>query len=476
MKKLLFQIVLMLVFSPSMAMVVFMNHAVFRNDDSGSIIEIYLKIPLSSLYFGKTEDDKFQASVNYEIKILKNDSLMFYRVYNLLSPLLSDTENLNFALLDLKRIELPMNLYHLEIQLYDNFYTGNRASASTLVNARFSQTTVSFSDIELLDTFYTSTSQPGKFSRSGRELIPNVFNSFTFEQNSVYFYSELYNTSRLINEKTLFFKYYLLKDSIMVENSEKISRQNAGIVNFLLGSIHIAFLPEGNYELKIEAYSSANQKLAEKSIVFSKRRSHEYFIRLSSESSQIRFAKMLKEFSLDELKKNVSYLEIIADNREIQQIRLLKKETDRAELENFLYGFWMKRDSIDPGKSWLEYYNRVNDCNRQFTTMLREGYLTDRGRVYLEYGPPNSISESSSSQLAYPYQIWHYYQLTKGQQNKKFVFFNRTGALNEYELIHSNAIGEPQNPRWREIISKYNNLNETNSKFFGDFLDKDFDE
>jgi len=107
---------------------------------------------------------------------------------------------------------------------------------------------------------------------------------------------------------------------------------------------------------------------------------------------------------------------------------------------------------------------------------MREGYLTDRGRVYLEYGPPNSISESSSSQLAYPYQIWHYYQLTKSQQNKKFVFFNRTGALNEYELIHSNALGEPQNPKWREIISKYNNLNPNNDRFFGDFLDEDFNE
>ncbi|NLJ07821.1 MAG: GWxTD domain-containing protein [Sphingobacteriales bacterium] len=473
-----FSLILILLISTVLSdgMVVFMNYSVFKNDLNSSIIEVYLKIPLNTLYFEQAGDNRFQASVNYEVRILQNDSVFFQKIYNLSSPVLEDTLHLNFALLDLKRIELPQGIYRLEIQLIDVINDKNTASAAAIIDTKFPDKQAVFSDIELLDTVYQSAKEPGKFTRLGYELIPNVFNSFTSHQNQLYFYTELYSIPETFNGKMIFFRYYISKDSVAIDMTEKVNKQVAGQTNFLIGSLNISILPEGNYELVIEAYSKENLLLTSKKTAFSKRKTHDYYLGLTSETNRIHFAGLIKEYSTEELKKNISYLEIIGDNKEIQQVKLMQKEIDRAELESFFFEFWVRRDSLNPESAWINYFSRISDCNRQFTTMMREGYLTDRGRVYLEYGPPNSISESSSSQLAYPYQIWHYYQLTKSQQNKKFVFFNRTGALNEYELIHSNALGEPQNPKWREIISKYNNLNPNNDRFFGDFLDEDFNE
>jgi len=47
---------------------------------------------------------------------------------------------------------------------------------------------------------------------------------------------------------------------------------------------------------------------------------------------------------------------------------------------------------------------------------------TDRGRVYLKYGPPNIISRKLYEPSSYPYEIWHYYVLGDNQRNKNSFF------------------------------------------------------
>jgi hypothetical protein len=58
----------------------------------------------------------------------------------------------------------------------------------------------------------------------------------------------------------------------------------------------------------------------------------------------------------------------------------------------------------------------------------------------------------------YPYEIWQYNQLEASnapyQINKLFVFVNNSTVGRNYDLIHSNAIGEMQNPKWRIAIQK----------------------
>ena len=190
------------------------------------------------------------------------------------------------------------------------------------------------------------------------------------------------------------------------------------------------------------------------------------------------FYEIFKNSKSADLKHYLDYITNIAEQTELGDVKRLQKATDSTLIVDYLYKFWLNRNTENPTKEWLTYLRKIENANKMFSTAIQNGYLTDRGRVYVEYGPPNNIVEATDPSISYPYQIWHYYQLTRSQNNKKFVFFNRTGALDEFELIHSTANGEISNPNWKGIISKFNTKpNGVNSKStFGDFLDKDFGE
>jgi len=101
---------------------------------------------------------------------------------------------------------------------------------------------------------------------------------------------------------------------------------------------------------------------------------------------------------------------------------------DPELLKNFIVDFWQKRagDSLDPLQMWLSYYVKVIEVNKMFKCGKQKGYYTDRGRCYLQYGPPDQRIRQPSEPNSYPYEIWQYYRIkdnSTGQfySNKKFV-------------------------------------------------------
>ncbi|HKK21216.1 MAG TPA: GWxTD domain-containing protein, partial [candidate division Zixibacteria bacterium] len=66
-----------------------------------------------------------------------------------------------------------------------------------------------------------------------------------------------------------------------------------------------------------------------------------------------------------------------------------------------------------------EFYRRVNIANQNFTHMYRQGWRTDRGRVYIMYGEPDQVDDYPVVPDRHPYQEWHYY---RGTKYRKFIF------------------------------------------------------
>jgi GWxTD domain-containing protein len=129
-------------------------------------------------------------------------------------------------------------------------------------------------------------------------------------------------------------------------------------------------------------------------------------------------------------------------------------DADENTLRQYFLNFWLNRDYITPEAAWNHYQQQVEKVNAIYSTPNRRGYETDRGRVFLKYGPPNIVSESYNEPAAYPYEIWQYYTLGDGQRNKKFVFYTPDIVTNDFQLLHSDAIGEPANFRWQVEIHK----------------------
>ena len=107
------------------------------------------------------------------------------------------------------------------------------------------------------------------------------------------------------------------------------------------------------------------------------------------------------------------------------------KGTSKKEKENLFYAFWQNRDptpKTEFNELMEEYYGRVWYTNEHFEGW-QPGWETDRGMIYILFGPPDSIEKTNTTtSMTSSYQIWHYYQA-----NKNFVFRDQNG-FGDYRL------------------------------------------
>lgn len=75
-----------------------------------------------------------------------------------------------------------------------------------------------------------------------------------------------------------------------------------------------------------------------------------------------------------------------------------------------------------------EYFNRINQANQAFTFFKNQGCYTDRGRIYIKFGPPDEIDRHPFDDYSYPYEVWTYHTL------KKVFLFVDTNNIGEYRL------------------------------------------
>ncbi len=113
-----------------------------------------------------------------------------------------------------------------------------------------------------------------------------------------------------------------------------------------------------------------------------------------------------------------------------RQIREMRNAEEAGKREQFM-AYWEERDptpNTPENELMDEYYRRIRISSEQFGTSIQEGWQTDRGMVYVMFGPPNDIIRRPFELGSKPYQIWQYYNL-----NREFVFVDETG-FGDYRL------------------------------------------
>ena len=83
------------------------------------------------------------------------------------------------------------------------------------------------------------------------------------------------------------------------------------------------------------------------------------------------------------------------------------------EKEQFKVDFWKKRDLEPETERNLykeRYLSRIDEANRLFSSEGRHGWLSDRGRVYIMLGPPDSrqVYPMGYSFYEAPVEVWYY--------------------------------------------------------------------
>jgi len=85
--------------------------------------------------------------------------------------------------------------------------------------------------------------------------------------------------------------------------------------------------------------------------------------------------------------------------------------TTDEERDTFVMQFWLRRDPTpDTEENELkeEHYRRIAFSNEHYAAHT-VGSLTDRGRVYIKYGPPDAIThQPGTSALEPPKEVWHF--------------------------------------------------------------------
>jgi GWxTD domain-containing protein len=123
-----------------------------------------------------------------------------------------------------------------------------------------------------------------------------------------------------------------------------------------------------------------------------------------------------------------------------------KLSTDKQR-DEFIDTFWEKRNpthGAPENKFKEEHYRRIAYSNVHFADSI-PGWKTDRGRVYIVYGPPDEVESHlvvvKPDASSFPYEIWRFkYVKAAGKDvTWKFVDQCRCGEL---RLLFDSMTGE----------------------------------
>jgi GWxTD domain-containing protein len=131
-----------------------------------------------------------------------------------------------------------------------------------------------------------------------------------------------------------------------------------------------------------------------------------------------------------------------------EELSAFKKLQNNAERDTFIEGFWQRRDPT-PDTAENEYkeehYRRIAYANEHYAAGM-PGWRTDRGRIYIMYGPPTSVDshpmggpyqrsaeEGGGQTETFPFEVWRYRYLEGIGQEIEIEFVDDCGC-GAYEM------------------------------------------
>ena len=444
----------------------FFSYSVFYSPEKGNYIETNLTIISKSLNY-KKNGSRQEASVNVLITFSdQNNTVKAGNKYNVISQSSNDT-TLPKNLVDVQRYFLKPGKYKVEISLSDiNSPDKKVYDFNEEIAINYSRSQINLSDIEVVDS-YMKTEKNNILSKSGYDLIPFSINYFPENIKKLMFYNEAYGTDTILGiDKKVAFVYYLEAAETLekIDGYFGVSKQKTQKVNVLFSQMDIALLVTGNYNLVTEIRDEKGLVLAQKKINIQRRNKQAKIDleNLGAINTETIFSS--KYNSKDSLKEFIACLWPISTDVERSWQETQIKNADVKIMQQYIYAFWKNRNDKNPEGEWYKYYEQVLYVNKILSCGKMKGYFTDRGRVYLQYGPPDAQQQVPNEPDTYPYEIWQYYRIKdpqtgQFQTNKRFVFWNRDLDGSCYRLLHSDVRGELRDSRWQMRLKSRNQNN-----------------
>lgn len=275
-----------------------------------------------------------------------------------------------------------------------------------------------------------SVQESDKIADSVKISIPKESDSFVLKILDLHGGEIFSSTQRLIqvrnmaniywsvHDDTLHLTFTVFNEQGMIDSVSATIADSRKIISLRRGTyadsidFDVAGLPIDNYQLKLEMY--AEQGKVDESIIP---------------------IKVSRPFYLDNTtwSAKLEQLQYIGTPSEID----ILKRADVSERDSLWVEFWKNFDPT-PNTAYnekeVEYYERIAYSDEHFANGDR-GWRSDRGRIFVTYGPPDEIQSYPYELDSFPYEIWIYYK-----NNLRFIFVDRYG-FGQYTLVNRNGLG-----------------------------------
>lgn len=430
--------------------------ATFRGNEQFSFVEIYVSVPVRYLTF-VPDANSFKIGFSLELKISRGDSIISNQVFNhVFNSEFDSTRNPNQVLPAVKRIFLKAETYTFFVKVAD--LNGDQHGSFTFSTPikLIGQDNLQLSDIELAVTI-NRDSVESQFFKNGYRVLPNPSCLYGSGLPILFYYSEIYNLSYSGENDTT---SYVVQSRILngqkqiVKENPPKTKKKKGNSAVELGRINTASIRSGSYLLELEAIDLANnQKISElkKFFIYQPADVDERNLDVNPDVSQETIPELFPDSRYDvmteaQIDKEFETTKYIVSKEE----KNTYKKLDLVGKKQFIKEFWIKRDQ-DPSTRKNEYREKylasVEYANKNFGG-FQDGWKSDRGRILLLYGEPDEIERSPFSSETKPYQIWKYYSIQGGVE---FIFADKR-SFGNFELVHSSARGELNDPSWDRWI------------------------
>ncbi|MCR4659049.1 MAG: GWxTD domain-containing protein [Bacteroidales bacterium] len=448
------------------------GHATFCIPESDkAYVETYLSFDAWTMNFVKTDDNRYRATAEVTIVATAGDSVCFWKKYNLNSPTVDDTNNLGFNFIDLQRFPIGNGIYNLSVTIRDVASSNQPSSVSEKLVVRYESDKPAISSLQLISKA-TKTTEENAFSRRGYDMEPYINDFLPENIEQIGFYYEVYNIDVELGTEKMLTCCYIenYETGSRVTDLLAVARHKCTKTVPVYGSIDLSRLPSGHYNLVVEVRNRDGEKLMYEKLPFFRSNPSVEPEPLSDYATT--FAAQYTDTTT--LNTYIDALYAISSPQEIKDAKRVMASPSVEKKQAYLYNFWASRNTVDPAGEWYKYRELVDYVIKEFSYPLTPGPHTDRGRVYLQYGPPdfvrdeknfvgtktetgnNEFSTNYDGSLGHiyylPYQLWRYNQLPGDQPNRVFLFWDefRSGY---YKLLNSNARGEVRDMKWEQVLS-----------------------
>ncbi len=432
------------------------DYSIFRGSDDKAIVEIYYSFYQKGLTY-EHKDNEYRAIGQIDLSIINENTedLIFSNLY-LVPSKVSDTSgsNLERKLVGQLTYQIPYGNYKFIIIGKDSLDNSNTDTIQLTLEINPFSNLLQISDIELSTSVVKSSNSESIFYKNTLEVIPNPSGLFGYNVEKLFYYFEIYglNKEKMPDGFDIFSNITDRNGNEIYKKEKRIRTVSESIAEY--GLFEVDSLPTGSYILVInikDTLSGIDVSKQKKIYIYNPNVLITENITEDEKFLKSEYANMREELVEEDFQKSL-YIRTDAESETFKNLTSLDQK------RKFMYKFWNIRDdnpATPQNEFKLKYLLRVIEANKLFNESYKEGWRTDRGRIYIIYGKPDSREVYPFEANSKGYEIWNY-NVLEGGAMCVFIELHTSGS-GDYELVHSTLQSELRNDNWKSILGKEEN-------------------